>query len=127
MRMNRKGLALASWIAMLAMLMAIVLPALAHAFAADSTARYLAGDICRAGSAAAAQVDTNGGAAPPAHDSKLKHCSYCHHGNGVPLLAQAPRQPALAVADTPPSARQPGAPRYRSAWTAAQARAPPSA
>ncbi|NHZ41545.1 DUF2946 family protein [Massilia aquatica] len=123
MRVKRRASALASWMAMLAMLMAILAPALSHAFAGDATAAYLSADICRAGSAAAA-ADA---AAPGSHEGKPKHCPYCHHGNGMLLLPPAPRALALAVADAPPAAQLPAAPKARSAWTPAQARGPPLA
>ncbi|ATQ76786.1 hypothetical protein CR152_21395 [Massilia violaceinigra] len=127
MRMNRRANVLASWLAVLAMLVAVLAPALSHAFAANAGAPYPPADICRAGSAAAPAVGLPAGdAAPTPHDGKLKHCPYCHHSNGMLLLPQAPCQLALAVADAPPTARLPDAPKARFAWTAAQARGPPS-
>ncbi|MDQ1919215.1 DUF2946 domain-containing protein [Massilia pseudoviolaceinigra] len=126
--MNRRANVLASWLAVLAMLVAVLAPALSHAFAANAGAPYPQADICRAGSAGAAADRLAGGgdAAPAPHDGKLKHCPYCHHGNGMLLLPQAPCPPALAVADAPPTARLPDAPKARFEWTAAQARGPPS-
>ncbi len=114
---------------MLAMLLAILAPALTHAFAGDATAAYLSADICRAGSAAAAADGMAAGdaAAPGSHEGTFKHCPYCHHGNGILLLPPAPSALALAVADAPPAAQLPAAPKARSAWTPAQARGPPLA
>ncbi|WP_167223003.1 DUF2946 domain-containing protein [Massilia rubra] len=124
--MNRRAFALAAWMAMLAVLMAVLAPALSHAFGADPAARFLPGDICRAGSVAAAGEALAGGApAPPSHEEKRQHCPYCHHGNGVLLLPPAPHPLALAVADAPPTAPFPDAPKPRFAWTAAHARGPP--
>ncbi|NHZ93158.1 DUF2946 domain-containing protein [Massilia sp. CCM 8733] len=129
MRLNRRATALASWMAMLAMLMAILAPALSHAFAGDAGASYLSADICRADSAAASADGMAAGdaAAPPPHEGKLKHCPYCHHGNGILMLPPAPCALALAVADAPPAAQLPDAPKPGSAWAPAQARGPPLA
>lgn len=130
MRMNRRAFALASWMAMLAMLMALLAPALSHAYAPTSGAAdlsaYLSADICRAGSDAAAGASQTGGEAAPApHDALPEHCPYCHHSSGILLLPPAPCPLALAVADAPPTAQLPDAPKPGSAWTAAQARGPP--
>ncbi|RSZ60442.1 DUF2946 domain-containing protein [Massilia atriviolacea] len=126
MRMNRKAFALACWMAMLAMLMSLLAPTLSHALPGDATAPYLSADICRAGSAAAADGASVGGeAAPSPHEGKLKHCPYCHHSNGILLLPQAPCPLALALSDAPPGARLPDAPKPGFSWTAAQPRGPP--
>lgn len=126
MRMNDATRAIASWVAILAILMSAMAPTLSHAFGIQKNLAWL--EVCT--SVGAKRVASDDGAresAPaPANAHPLEHCPYCSlhtdlvlipPGSTISLLLLALSQefPAAFLA----------APRTLHAWIHAQPRAPP--
>jgi hypothetical protein len=116
----------ASWIAVLAVLMAALAPALSQAFGSGVSSAWL--EICTVEGSKWVQA----GAAPaddssPSAEHTLEHCPYCTLQ--VPHLGLPPS--ALASVPTPDLAHAVplaflAAPRRLHAWVSAQPRAPPT-
>jgi hypothetical protein len=117
---------LSSWIALLAILVVTLAPAVTGALSASRT--QLWGEVCSAASLAAGKSATSSGQESPAGPHAFEHCPYCalhadlapppdprQSGAGVALAFRA--QPAAFI----------HAPRANAVWTSAQPRAPPFA
>jgi hypothetical protein len=126
MRLHRAPRVLASWIAVLAILMAALAPAISHALGAEDGAPWI--EVCSSVGAKWVQLeDGSTNQAPgPGDGHAFEHCPYCSlHANAVAIPATL-----LVVAWVEPvSAFLPvaflAAPRTLFAWTSAQPRAPP--
>jgi len=126
--MRRPHRIVISWIATLALLMASVAPALAHAIGRQSPATWA--EICTSLGARQILVDNDAnGKGPqqgPAH--LLEHCPYCSlHADAFPV---PPAPPKLTEALPLPWRIVPPAflhaEKTLSVWASAQPRAPPS-
>lgn len=126
MQLSRATRTLASWVAILAVLMAALAPAVSHALGTRSASSWV--EICTAQGATwvqpAALADDDSSAPAAAHT--LDHCPYCSiHADtiGVPP-ASSGHLPDTALAHAPPAAFL-AAPRTLHAWRSAQPRGPP--
>lgn len=114
-----------AWIALLAILVAALAPAMNHAFAADLDPTDW---VCAQGPAKTAYPG-DGGAPLAPKASHIDHCPYCSpHGASVALPAASSTDllPVVAAAFPVPSLFF-HAPRPLYAWTSTQPRAPPPA
>ncbi len=124
----RAHLQRAAWIALLAMLMAALAPAVSQLLQRSTSAAWV--EICRAGGGTAwvAVADLQGEQTPTkGQPHLLDHCPYCSlQAHALPLL---PALPAVTAAPLP-GFREPAAflhaPHTAHAWRPAQSRAPPS-
>jgi hypothetical protein len=117
----------ASWIAVLAVLMASLAPAISHALATDGSKAWI--EVCTAQGSKWLQGDGAPGEDPaPGAGHALEHCPYCKlHPN---VLGVPPTPPTALLASGPASAAPRAllaAPHTRQAWASAQPRAPPPA
>lgn len=132
MYMKRMTRRLAAWIGCMAILFAVLAPAVGSALSAPARDGSGGGwaDVCRAGGARAmAGPAGDDGAYPapvPAMLSHLEHCPYCgSHGQGPAL------PPPAAILMAVPRARPVHFPRYHAVpralpvWPGARSRAPP--
>jgi hypothetical protein len=116
---------LASWIAVLAILMAALAPAISHALGTQGVASWT--EVCTAQGSKWVQGDSDAAdGSVPAAEHALEHCPYCSiHSSTIgipaaPLLDLA----AADLAHATPSAFL-AAPHTLHAWLSAQPRAPP--
>jgi type II secretory pathway pseudopilin PulG len=115
-----------TWLSLVAMLCAALMPSLAQAL--GRAAGFDAVQVCTAQGMAWVQTDAPGeGTQPLAHAGPLDHCPYCS------LASQWPVLPATAQAWAPPPGPMQAYPErfYRAArtpqaWCSAQPRAPPA-
>jgi len=123
MQFRRITRLVASWIAVLAVLMAALAPAASHAVGSQGAASWV--EVCTAQGSRWVQNDAGGDSIPGAEHA-LEHCPYCSiHPNAVGI-PPAPLQdlPAAGLAHAVPQAFL-AAPRTLHAWVSAQPRAPP--
>lgn len=123
MPLRRVTRLVASWIAVLAVLMAAIAPAVSHAVGSPGAASWV--EVCTAQGSKWVQNDAGGDSIPDAEHA-LEHCPYCSiHPNAVGI-PPAPLQdlPAAGLAHAVPQAFL-AAPRTLHAWVSAQPRAPP--
>lgn len=118
--------AIASWIAILAVLMASLAPAISQAVGAPSPTGWA--EICTSSGTKLVSVD--GDAADtdglPGAAHLLEHCPFCSLHGATLGMPPAPAPAIVAVpmpADRPPAFLH--APRTLDAWVSAQPRAPP--
>ena len=125
MQLRRLTRRFASWIAVLAILMSALAPAVSHALGTAGTASWI--EVCTSqGSKWVQSNDEPGGDSAPGAEHALEHCPYCSiHPNAVGI-PPAPLQalPAAGLAHAVPQAFL-AAPRTLHAWVSAQPRAPP--
>ena len=114
-----------SWMAVLALLMAALAPAISHALGATTATSWT--EVCTSQGSKWVQRD----AAPsddsaPVTEHALEHCPYCSlHQHDVGIAPSPLRAlPAAELAHTVPQAFL-TAPRTLHAWVSAQPRAPP--
>jgi hypothetical protein len=125
MRAVRAHRRITGWIAVLAILLAALAPALSHALASASGSQWV--EICTAQGSKWVQAGEDGaerGTPPSAH--VLEHCPYCSlHAPtlGLPLVQHLAALP-LRLSHQVPLAFL-AAPRTLHAWVSAQPRAPP--
>lgn len=116
-----------TWIAIAAILMASLAPALSHALGAQAAASLT--EICTSAGARWISVDSGDEEQQPLPGaiSLLDHCPYCGlHADGFPAAPPLPALPApLLLGEVLPAAFL-HAPRTLAVWSSAQARAPPS-
>ncbi|WP_338764233.1 DUF2946 domain-containing protein [Massilia sp. METH4] len=128
MRMRRQSFIAACWVTLAAMLLAVVAPALAHAFAPHARAVTITAEICSAtGMAGMQQIVAEEKSPASSHQAHFEHCPFCQTGSSplalpsatyvLPLLAGTPPRPALFYRSPTPLF----------AWTAAKPRGPPLA
>ena len=126
MRFFRLHRALTAWVAILAVLLAALVPTISHAWAARSDAALL--QVCTSGGATwqptEGAVRDPGPAPTGAH--LFEHCRYCSlHANDLAIpAAPLAALPAPLLPHLLPAAFL-AAPRTLFAWRPAQARAPP--
>ena len=127
MQMSRATRALTSWIAILAILMAALAPAIAHALTANGSHPWI--EVCTSSGSKWIQSDSSSG--DPSSDRSgvqdLAHCPYCTLQVHTPVLLPSQNDvtlPAQAGSSAPVAAI--GTPRAPHAWASAQPRAPPS-
>jgi hypothetical protein len=125
MQFRRLTRRFASWIAVLAILMAALAPAVSPALGTTGAASWV--EVCTAQGSKWVQADAGtGGDSAPGAEHALEHCPYCSiHPNAVGI-PPAPLQalPAAELAHAVPLAFL-AAPRTLHAWVSAQPRAPP--
>lgn len=128
MLLTRARLHRAAWIALLAMLMAAVAPALSQLLQRGTTTSWV--EVCRAGGGTAwvavAELQTEQ-TPSKGQPHLLDHCPYC--SLQAHALPSVPATPVVASAPLP-AFREPAAflhaPHTAHAWRPAQSRAPPS-
>ena len=127
MRCRRKSGVFASWVAVLAVLMAALAPMISHALQARDGA--LAIEVCSSLGARWVLADgSSTDSVPPAGQGHpFEHCPYCSLHADVLALPPLPAAltPAIATSDLLPPAFA-AAPLTLFAWVGAQPRAPPS-
>jgi hypothetical protein len=115
-----------SWIALVAVLGAALLPTLARALSAGDRTSWV--EVCTAqGMKWVAVADASSDKTPLSVQAALDHCPYCtleHHVPALPPSTQ-PLPLAIATSDALPALFL-HAPRTLHAWRTAQARAPPA-
>lgn len=127
MRFRRTSGVFASWVAVLALLMAALAPAISHALRTRDGASAI--EVCS--SLGARWVLPDGSSTdpvPPAGQGHpFEHCPYCSLHSQALAIPPAPAvlTPAIATAELLPLAF-PAAPLTLFAWVGAQPRAPPS-
>jgi Protein of unknown function (DUF2946) len=128
MRMRRHSFITACWVTLAAMLLAVMAPTLAHAFATQARMVTITAEICSAmGTTGMQEIVAEEKSPASSHQAHFEHCPFCQAGSSpvalpsapyvLPILAGAPPRPALFY-------RSP-APLF--AWTAARPRGPPLA
>lgn len=122
---GRDQRALVSWIAILAVLMASLAPAISHALGSVSPVGWA--EICTSKGVKPVSIDGEAAKQPgvPGTGHLLEHCPYCAlHGDSFapPSLPVLP--PPLPLPDDFPAAFL-HADKTLSVWASAQARAPP--
>jgi hypothetical protein len=126
MRFRRTTRVLTSWMAVLAILMAALVPSISHALGSKNGSSWV--EVCT--SVGAKWVSAGGDAGDetpaPSRTHSLEHCPYCSlHANAVTVpAAPAVTVPVLLLAHDLPIAFL-AAPRTLYAWVSAQPRAPP--
>ena len=129
--MKRISRRLTAWIACLAILMASFVPSISHALAATSGAGTPWGEVCTSVGASLVKAGLARNPLPASSDQKtihLEHCPFCLTHAGAMALPSAANSmlPALSASYPLPTLfYQSSRPLF--AWSAAQARAPPSA
>jgi len=120
---HRPGRLLTSWIAILAMLMVALAPAISQALGAAGQRAGI--EVCS--SSGPRWVESDPGPAEPAPHLVFEHCPYCslHVDSMLPLPAAAPSALALRLRDALPLAFL-AAPHRLYAWVSAQPRGPPA-
>lgn len=115
---------MASWIAVLAVLMAALAPAISHALGSQGAASWV--EVCSAQGSRWVQDDAQTGDPAPGVEHALEHCPCCSIHPDALGLPPAPLQalPAPAPRHAVPQAFL-AAPRTLHAWVSAQPRAPP--
>lgn len=116
---------LATWIAVLAVLMAALAPAISHALASDGSSAWI--EVCTAQGSRWLQADAERGEdSTPGTGQTLKHCPYC---NLHPNVLGIPPTPVMALPASESATAVPraflAAPHTLPVWTSAQPRAPP--
>ncbi|MBN8495029.1 MAG: DUF2946 domain-containing protein [Burkholderiales bacterium] len=114
-----------TWLALVALLCATLMPTLAHALVGAAGVGAI--EVCTSQGMAWVQPDAPGESSQPAtHTGPLDHCPYCS------LASQLPALPATAAAWAPPPGplqtypeRFYSAARTPQAWCSARPRAPP--
>ena len=129
MGMRRNTSVLAAWAALLAILMAVMAPTLAHAVATPGGARTITVEVCSAtGIAMTHQMALDdGGDVPATVHGSFEHCPFCQTGASPVVLPSSSFQLPLALGAEayPPLFYDAATPLF--AWTAAQPRGPPAA
>jgi hypothetical protein len=116
---------LTPWIAVLAILMAALAPAISHALMSGTKASWV--EVCTSAGARWVNVAGDADEQPtPAGAHALDHCPYCSlHVDAVDVpVGPAPTVGAALPSHAPAVARQ-ASPRPRHAWASARSRAPP--
>lgn len=131
MLLPRVRLQRAAWIALLAMLMAALAPAISQLLQRGSSTAWV--EICRAGGGTAwvavADLSAQDTQPTPAKGQPhlLDHCPYCSlHAHALPPVPAQPRLAAAALPGFLEPAAFLHAPHTAHAWRPAQSRAPPS-
>ncbi len=119
--------AVTSWIAILAVLMTALAPAISHAIGARGPVTWT--EICTSVGAKRVllDVDPGSGKSVPGASHLLEHCPYCAlHADGFPVPPTLPSvaPPALLGELLPPAFLH--ADETLSVWSSAQPRAPPA-
>lgn len=128
MGMRRHTFAVACWVTLIAMLLAVMAPTLTHALAKHARSVTIMTEICSATDMGGMQQIVAEEKSPATeHQAHFEHCPFCHTGGApaalpsapyaVPVLAGMPPRPALFYQSPTPLF----------AWTAAQPRGPPLA
>ncbi len=115
-------------IALVAMLMAALAPAIGQAIAAARDQHYRWTAVCTAEGARLVPVPTDAAGVPLAPDAHgIDHCPFCSPGSSPPVLPapEATALPAAAPATVPVPPCFLHAPRSPFAWATTQPRAPP--
>lgn len=124
MRRLRAHARFTGWIAVLAVLLASLLPTVGHALAAGQGGDWV--EVCTAQGSRWVQAGDDGAGRAPASAHVLDHCPYC--SLHAPALGLPPTVetvlPTLRGGDELPLAFL-AAPRTLHAWASAQPRAPP--
>lgn len=125
MRVVRAHRRIISWIAVVAILLAALAPALSHALASATGAQWV--EICTAQGSKWIQVGEDGSeSGTPASAHVLDHCPHCtlHAPNlGLPPVQHLAQLPLPLSHEVPLAFLS--APRTLHAWVSAQPRAPP--
>lgn len=126
MNVRRKPFSIAAWLALGALLLAVLAPTLSQVFARE--ARFITTTICSASNAGRIQKLIATEEAPAQeHAAVLDHCPFCHMGASLLALpSSAYELPVIAGASLrPPLFYQASVPLF--AWNAAKPRGPPQA
>jgi hypothetical protein len=126
-----------TWIAIVAMMVSALAPAISRAMGPDENGRYFI-EVCSAAgmhriALTADEAAFYGGQAVPADDGEggnapmLDHCPYCSASFNLPMLPAADRMPVFAVAGSQSAPKLFFvSPRPLFAWSSAHPRAPPA-
>ncbi len=126
MGMPRRSFILIAWVALAAILMAVMAPTLSHAL--PRHASTITVEICSASGLKLAHVLVIGDGDPVSpHASAFEHCPFCQNGPGALAIPSSPFQLPLPVTASLMPALFYTAPTPLFAWTAAQPRGPPAA
>ena len=124
MSLPRARRTLTSWIALLAILVVTLAPAVTGALSASRT--QLWGAICSATTSVAARSATSTRDDAPAGPHAFEHCPYCAlHADLAPPPDPRRADAGVALAFRAQPAAFEHAPRANAVWTSAQPRAPP--
>ncbi len=128
MGMRRHSFIFACWVTLAAMLLAVMAPTLAHAFAGQARSLTITAEICSAmGTPGMQRIVVEEKSPASSHQAHFEHCPFCQAGSSPVALPCAPYVLPI-LAGTPPLPSL----FYRSptplfAWTAAKPRGPPLA
>ena len=125
MRLRRPTRLVSSWLAILAVLMAALAPAITQALPDPGTP--VAVEVCTAQGAQWLDVTSSGDPTPsPGLGHALHHCPYCSlHADALVLPVMPGAVPALPRPQAAPALLPAEVPSADRPWTCAQPRAPP--